>query len=371
MKEQEGLTADEGAGAENSGERKSDFRQMLETAAERQQQRASDSPEESACSSEQDLHELQRSRRPVVRFLSGRNARPHSMVNYRRAISRLRDLLEGIGFKAELSTDDVELFPWHRLTVDQATAFSDHVYSTYGSVKAAQNRCSLLRSLLQESFKSGLLGSGQLMRLREALPIKASPPISPGRALTEKELNRLLSAAGSISEGRICVRDQAVIATLAGTGMRLSEITDLELADLHLNDRTVDVNRTKTGASRIALLPEACLPYLEAWVSERGDKPGPLFDSANTPGCRLAPGGLAQRIEKVSRKAGVKATSHDFRRTYVTTLLRNGTDPFTTARLVGHKNAATTMLYDRRTTTEDRAIVDSIEFGPNRRPTDG
>jgi integrase len=344
---------------------------MLETAAQRQQQRASDSSEESACSSEQDLHELQRSRRPVVRFLSGRNARPHSMVNYRRAISRLRDLLEGIGFKAELSTDDVELFPWHRLTVDQATAFSDHVYSTYGSVKAAQNRCSLLRSLLQESFKSGLLGSGQLMRLREALPIKASPPISPGRALTEKELNRLLSAAGSISEGRICVRDQAVIATLAGTGMRLSEITDLELADLHLNDRTVDVNRTKTGASRIALLPEACLPYLEAWVSERGDKPGPLFDSANTPGCRLAPGGLAQRIEKVSRKAGVKATSHDFRRTYVTTLLRNGTDPFTTARLVGHKNAATTMLYDRRTTTEDRAIVDSIEFGPNRRPTDG
>ena len=371
MKEQEGLTADEGAGSENSGERKSDFRQMLETAAQRQQQRASDSPEESACSSEQDLHELQRSRRPVVRFLSGRNARPHSMVNYRRAISRLRDLLEGIGFKAELSTDDVELFPWHRLTVDQATAFSDHVYSTYGSVKAAQNRCSLLRSLLQESFKSGLLGSGQLMRLREALPIKASPPTSPGRALTEKELNRLLSAAGSISEGRICVRDQAVIATLAGTGMRLSEITDLELADLHLNDRTVDVNRTKTGASRIALLPEACLPYLEAWVSERGDKPGPLFDSANTPGCRLAPGGLAQRIEKVSRKAGVKATSHDFRRTYVTTLLRNGTDPFTTARLVGHKNAATTMLYDRRTTTEDRAIVDSIEFGPNRRPTDG
>ena len=371
MKEQEGLTADEGAGSENSGERKSDFRQMLETAAQRQQQRASDSSEESACSSEQDLHELQRSRRPVVRFLSGRNARPHSMVNYRRAISRLRDLLEGIGFKAELSTDDVELFPWHRLTVDQATAFSDHVYSTYGSVKAAQNRCSLLRSLLQESFKSGLLGSGQLMRLREALPIKASPPISPGRALTEKELNRLLSAAGSISEGRICVRDQAVIATLAGTGMRLSEITDLELADLHLNDRTVDVNRTKTGASRIALLPEACLPYLEAWVSERGDKPGPLFDSANTPGCRLAPGGLAQRIEKVSRKAGVKATSHDFRRTYVTTLLRNGTDPFTTARLVGHKNAATTMLYDRRTTTEDRAIVDSIEFGPNRRPTDG
>ena len=371
MKEQEGLTANEGAGSENSGERKSDFRQMLETAAQRQQQRASDSSEESACSSEQDLHELQRSRRPVVRFLSGRNARPHSMVNYRRAISRLRDLLEGIGFKAELSTDDVELFPWHRLTVDQATAFSDHVYSTYGSVKAAQNRCSLLRSLLQESFKSGLLGSGQLMRLREALPIKASPPTSPGRALTEKELNRLLSAAGSISEGRICVRDQAVIATLAGTGMRLSEITDLELADLHLNDRTVDVNRTKTGASRIALLPEACLPYLEAWVSERGDKPGPLFDSANTPGCRLAPGGLAQRIEKVSRKAGVKATSHDFRRTYVTTLLRNGTDPFTTARLVGHKNAATTMLYDRRTTTEDRAIVDSIEFGPNRRPTDG
>jgi len=153
--------------------------------------------------------------------------------------------------------------------------------------------------------------------------------------------------------------------------MRLSEIADVDLADLHLNDRTVDVNRTKTGASRIALLPEACVPYLEAWVSERGDKPGPLFDSANTPGRRLAPGGLAQRIEKISRKAGVKATSHDFRRTYVTTLLRNGTDPFTTARLVGHKNAATTMLYDRRTTTEDRAIVDSIEFGPNRRPTDG
>jgi len=29
------------------------------------------------------------------------------------------------------------------------------------------------------------------------------------------------------------------------------------------------------------------------------------------------------------------------------------------------------MLYDRRTTTEDRAIVDNITFGPNRRPTDG
>lgn len=74
--------------------------------------------------------------------------------------------------------------------------------------------------------------------------------------------------------------------------------------------------------------------------------------------------GLRDMLAKVVTDAGLteRVTSHDFRRTFITRMLRAGVDPFTVRRLVNHKKVETTMVYDRRTDDEDRQAVQRLQL---------
>jgi integrase len=308
------------------------------------------------------ITKLSRPDHPVHRYYSERNARPHSMASYRTKLRKTARLLVESGFEDGIGLcDDHEAmfcFPWHRVMPQHAHAFYALLCSRYENVKTRSNLVGALRELVRLCSRAHLITLAHRELVLDALPVRAEPQRRVGREITDDEFVALLEAAATYSSAPpVAARDVALLAVFWCTGTRLSEVVDLDLGDYDPVQRSLHLDRTKSGRSRTAWLADDAADLLDEWIDLRGDRPGPLF--SNEKGNRYTPPGLAYRIATLGRAAGLahRLSSHNFRRTMITRLLRAGVDPFVVARTVGHVRVTTTMVYDHRTETEDRAVV--------------
>lgn len=332
-------------------------------AAARQQLAAVRAPANSPPKPPSALRDLPAGTRPVERYLAGRNAREASMVDYRKKLRRTREWLVHAGFPAEYAAVPIEEFPWHCTTEAMATRFRELVVEYYASPKSSENLLGVLRSLLRECAAADLISLEWRERLLECLPVRSRPRPQAGREIDEAEVVQLLGWM-TAGERPIDMRDAAMVAVLLSTGMRASELVDLDLDDWDPETRHLRVRRAKGGGGYDTWLHPALVPLLERWLAARGSQPGPLFCSARGSEVRLTSKAWGPRLTRQAKRAGLSRalTSHDFRRTFITRMLREGNDPFTIKRIVGHRNVSSTLIYDRRTKTEDRAAVDDLAF---------
>lgn len=94
---------------------------------------------------------------------------------------------------------------------------------------------------------------------------------------------------------------------------------------------------------------------MHAWIFVRGRKPGPLFLPVNKHGQltftpeHMSSQAIYNAVTKRRTAAGLEPLSpHDFRRTFITTLLRQKADLFAVQDLAGHSDLKTTKKYDKR-----------------------
>jgi integrase len=104
---------------------------------------------------------------------------------------------------------------------------------------------------------------------------------------------------------------------------------------------------------------------LRKWVEIRGSEPGPLFFASAKSGDRLIPGqrmsgqSIYDALVGLGEKVDIPDLSpHNCRRTFITDQLSRGIDVLTVAKMVGHKDPRTTMLYDRREEDAMREAAD-------------
>jgi len=172
-----------------------------------------------------------------------------------------------------------------------------------------------------------------------------SARMSPDKILTTDEVNAMIEAAGSL-------RDRALLAVLADTGIRIHEACALKLRDMktetHSNGKPVTfvklwIGKSKTlGQERSVLMgPEASavvLAFIKAYPADiKGGQDRPLFPShaSNHYGGHTSPGTWIERVKNVAAKAGVTKHVHPhlFRHYMATRLLRAGwTEPMVKAR---------------------------------------
>ncbi len=155
------------------------------------------------------------------------------------------------------------------------------------------------------------------------------------------------------SEDAAGLRDRAMIELFYTTGIRLSELTGLNLGDVHLAEGLVKV-RGKGRRERIVPAGRPALEAIEAYLQRRPELAeglpnrvdgAPLFLSRR--GKRMNPRGVARVVERVVRESGIgrKISPHALRHTFATHLLDAGADLRSIQEMLGHRSLSTTQKY--------------------------
>lgn len=194
--------------------------------------------------------------------------------------------------------------------------------------------------------------------------------------LTDAEATALLGACDQTTRtGR---RDHAMFALAIQTGLRVSELTGLIIADLHTGTGA-HVHCVGKGRKERAtpLLPDI-IAIMNAWITERAATSGtaPLF--ATSTGRRLSRDAIEARLRHTTARAAESCpsladknvTAHTLRHTAAMRLLHAGVDATVIALWLGHENVATTSIYIHADMTiKEQAIAKTtpVSASPSRR----
>ncbi|KRL14143.1 site-specific tyrosine recombinase XerD [Schleiferilactobacillus perolens] len=145
------------------------------------------------------------------------------------------------------------------------------------------------------------------------------------------------------------MRDRAILEVLYATGMRVSELTTLQLTQLHLDLGLVQVVG-KGDRERIVPIGDTAVNWLEQYL--RDIRPGYLHGRDQTVFLNFHGNGLSRQsiwkmIKKYVAQAGIQkdVTPHTLRHSFATHLLENGADLRVVQELLGHADIATTQIY--------------------------
>lgn len=239
---------------------------------------------------------------------------------------------------------------WAKLRYQHAAALRAIVLEV-NAPATANLKLTAFKQVLRAARKLKQIAPDDFESAIDLPPVRGDSP-ERGRLLQSEEISLLL---GACKQGQtpIGIRDAAMIAVLCA-GLRRSEVVGLDFDDFDPKMGGLLVRKGKGNKSRTAYLPDGVDALLTDWLEVRGNKPGPLFCHVRNGKVsldRLTDQALVNRLECRASQVGsdVKAfSSHDFRRTFISTLLDAGADIVTVQKLAGHSNPATTAKYDRR-----------------------
>jgi len=164
------------------------------------------------------------------------------------------------------------------------------------------------------------------------------------------------------------LRDRAVMELLYATGLRRSEVAQLDLGHLDLAAQQVFVREGKGRKDRVVpLTPQSC-HWLLRYVAEARPQlvlGASVISSAffvGRYGKRLTGSRVAKFIGDYARKAGVSATPHTFRHTIATHLIRRGASIRMVQKLLGHVHLDTTQRYTHLTVLDVKAAIEKARF---------
>lgn len=179
--------------------------------------------------------------------------------------------------------------------------------------------------------------------------------------LRKDELQRLLSAPLEEKNRFIRVRDKAILEVLFSTGLRVSELCQLDRSTIDMQAKEFSV-RGKGGKVRPVFLSAEACGTIELYLNERTDDDPALFIRQKGGGdsLRLTPRSVQRIIQKWALSCGIskKITPHVLRHSFATDLLKSGADLRSVQSLLGHSNISTTQIYTHVT---DKDLRDTHE----------
>jgi tyrosine recombinase XerC len=158
-------------------------------------------------------------------------------------------------------------------------------------------------------------------------------------------------------------RDRAILEVLYATGIRVSEIVNLNIWDIDLNSEEIKVVG-KGAKERIVILGEKAREALKIYIREarpellKGKEEEALF--VNKSGTRLTVRSIQRMVDKYIKILGSrkKVTPHSIRHTFATHLLEGGADLRSVQELLGHSSLSTTQIYTHLTKERLKKIYD-------------
>lgn len=267
-----------------------------------------------------------------VRYLRlERNLSPNTIEAYRNDLAHL----EAFMMRNNLRLENV--------TLEQLHTFAASLHE-YGITPRSQARVlSGVRSFFRFLVLDGVVESDptELLEwpsLPEHLPV----------VLTLEEIDRIEDSIDlSKAEG---ARNRAIIEVLFSCGLRVSELVNMKLSDLYLEDRVLLV-RGKGNKERLVPVSNKAIADLKRWFFDRNlmkIKPGEDdYVFLNRRGAHLTRTMILIMVKRQAEKAGIKKTisPHTFRHSFATALLQGGADLRSIQAMLGHEKIDTTLVY--------------------------
>jgi len=181
--------------------------------------------------------------------------------------------------------------------------------------------------------------------------------------LNSDQVERLLSSPDTSKVTGL--RDRAILETLFSSGLRVSELAQLNRDQINLERKEFGVIG-KGGKPRVAFLSDTAAEWLERYLEQREDYFKPLFirhqghEDVTRDGekMRLTPRSVQRIVGKYARRCGlpVKTSPHTLRHSFATDLLIGGADIRSVQEMLGHESIRTTQVYTHVTDRQLREV---------------
>jgi integrase/recombinase XerC len=209
------------------------------------------------------------------------------------------------------------------------------------SSKSLQRELSAIRSFYNYLLKQGHVSINPAQHIQAPKQARKLP-----KTLDVDQLSGLLEAGAS---SPLEIRDLAMFELFYSSGLRLSELSALDLTDLDLPDSTLTVRIGKGGKSRVLPIGSKAVTAIKNWLQQRAvttaaTEPA-LFVS--TRGTRLGQRSIELRLEQWCKKKGIAEHIHPhmLRHSFASHLLESSQDLRAVQELLGHSNISTTQIY--------------------------
>lgn len=253
----------------------------------------------------------------------------HTAGNYARDLAGLVDYCDRNG-----------VMEWRRIDSQHIRMFAARSHAAGLSPRSVQRRLSAARSFFRFLIRERVLSVNPASEVRAPKAARRLP-----HTLDTDQIGRLLDLPATEP---LAVRDLALMELFYSSGLRLSELVDLDQGDLDLRDQTVRVTG-KGRKTRIVPVGRKACAALAAWQRERGAMAGieetAIFVGRN--GRRMGQRAIQQRVAGWARRQGlnVKVHPHLFRHSFATHLLESSQDLRGVQELLGHADISTTQVY--------------------------
>lgn len=244
----------------------------------------------------------------------------------------------------------------------------DHIVGYLGwldkglSARSKARRLAALRSLFNYLEKMAKVRSNPAARVRFPKYLVGLPVV-----LSSSEVEALLENPDVNTP--LGKRDRAILELFYATGLRVSELTDLELSGVHPDPGYV-VIRGKGDKERLVPMGECARDALDAYLEEgriallKGGSSPYLF--LNHRGKKLSRQGVWKMIKNCALQTGIRRnlTPHTLRHSFATHLLEHGADLRSLQAMLGHADISTTQIYTHVATLRLKEIHERFHPRP-------
>ncbi len=221
-----------------------------------------------------------------------------------------------------------------------------------------------LRSFYKWMNKRSIIEANPMLLIRTPKQTKRLP-----KAITVEQVEQLLSAPDN--RDTLGARDRAILETLYSTGVRVSELVDLNRNDLDHAGQTMHV-RGKGKKERIVPLGSHAMAAIRHYMTllepdarfaelrQQSMVTNAVALFVNKNGGRLSSRSVRRKLDKYLKEAGLDPaiSPHTLRHSFATHLLDNGADLRSVQELLGHQSLSTTQIYTHLSSMRLRTAYD-------------
>ena len=236
--------------------------------------------------------------------------------------------------------------------------FSMHI--THNKQTRAK-KLSILRGFFQYFVEQGILVDNPCQYIELPKQEKKLP-----RIIETSEIDNLLYELLQTTH-KFGVRDIALVAILFGSGLRVSEVVKLKVADINVLQKSVFVESGKGNKDRYVPMSDIAITTYKKYIAEQRsflllktkyEETEHVFLNKN--GDQLTTRGVQDILQRMSSRMGVgKMNPHMFRHSFATALLDGGADLRSVQELLGHDSIASTQVYTHISHSHLRKVYDT------------